>query len=338
MDGRLTPALPSHGPLAGAAGLPEPFGRRVLEGWWAGLNPHTRRSFGAAYRQAAAFFLGERELQPRSDGEALQALGAFFAGHTKGMAYARVSEFRTHLEGRDLAPGSVNRRLTALKSLCKRLSIAGVIPYELPIERLPEELYRDTAGPGPEAVRTMLESTLPGKDADLRDRAILRLLADLALRRQELTGLDLKDLDLPGKCLWVLRKGHRQRVKMAMTRRAVEDLEAWLELRTAVDLVFPDGSQPLFVPIDRHGNLRPQRLTGTGVYLIVRARGLGAGATARPHGIRHTSAIAALKATGGNLEAVRVLLGHRGYQAAQHYLREAQGLQGQVSEAISEAW
>lgn len=226
MDVRLTPALPSPGPLAGPVAMPEAFGRRVLEGWWAGLNPHTRRCFGAAYRQAAAFFQGAQTEAGLTDAGALAFLGDFFASHSKGMAYARVSEFRTHLEAKDLAPGSVNRRLTALKSLCKRLSIAGVIPYELPIERLPEELYRDTAGPGAQTVGAMLEATTRGRDADIRDRAILRLLADLALRRQELTSLDLQDVDLPGKILWVLRKGHRQRIKLALTRRAVEDLEA----------------------------------------------------------------------------------------------------------------
>ncbi len=339
MSNSLTPVRrPSIVPVLIPPSTEVGIGQRVLESWWNGLNPHTRRSFRAAYRQAAMFFFPGNTDAELDDRAALKGLADFFALNSKGMAYARVTDWRTHLESRGLASGSINRRLTALKSLCKRLSIAGAIPYELAIDRLPEELYRDTAGPGVVAVGTMLHDTDRGRDADVRDRSIIRLLADLALRRQELTSLDVSDVDLPQKALWILRKGKRQRVKVTLTRRAVEDLTAWLDIRGCLDLPCPDGKHPLFVPIDRHGHLRPMRLTGTGVYLIIRGRGLKAGATARPHGIRHTAAIAALQATGGSLEAVRVLLGHSGYQAAQHYLREAQGLQAQVSELISSGW
>ena len=285
-------------------------------------------------------YLGGPELpaDQASEIQAVIALARHFGSVSPGEAYALVVAWRGHLQQAGLAPGSVNRRLTALKSLTKRLSLAGLMSYQLTIERFREELYRDTSGPGADGVRALLETTSRGTERDLRDRAMLRLLADLALRRSELTGLDVEDVDLTRKQVWVLRKGKLQKTKLDLSPKAARDLAAWIEIRAF--LLTPDalGRHPLFVPIDQHGNLRSMRLTGTGVYLCVRGRGLKAGVKARPHGIRHTSAVTALSVTNGNLEAVRELLGHEGYQAAKHYLRELQGLQRQVSEQISNAW
>ena len=285
-------------------------------------------------------YLGGPELpaEQASEIQAILALAQHFAASTPGEAYALVAAWGNHLRVAGLAPGSINRRLTALKSLSKRLSLAGLLSYQLTIERYQEELYRDTAGPGADGVRALLATTSRGTERDLRDRAILRLLADLALRRSELTALDIEDVDLVKKQIWVLRKGKLQKTKLDLSPRAARDLAVWMEVRAF--LLTPDrlGKHPLFVPIDQHGNFRPMRLTGTGVYLCVRGRGVKAEIKARPHGIRHTAAVTALSVTNGNLEAVRELLGHEGYQAAKHYLRELNGLQRQVSEQISNAW
>jgi integrase/recombinase XerC len=285
-------------------------------------------------------YLGGPELltDQTSEIQAVIALAHHFGSISPGEAYALVLSWRGHLQKAGLAPGSVNRRLTALKSLTKRLSLAGLMSYQLTIERYREELYRDTSGPGAPGVRAMLETTSHGTERDIRDRAILRLLADLALRRSELTGLDVADVDLGRKLIWILRKGKLQKTKMDLSAKAAKDLAAWLDIRAFLLSADQLGGHPLFVPIDQHGNLRAMRLTGTGVYLCVRSRGLKAGVKARPHGLRHTSAVTALSLTNGNLEAVRELLGHEGYQAAKHYLREVNGLQRQVSEQISNAW
>jgi integrase/recombinase XerC len=57
--------------------------------------------------------------------------------------------------------------------------------------------YRDTRGPGMDGVRRLLAALDRRRDPKaVRDRAILRLLFDLVLRRDELVSLDLDHLDL----------------------------------------------------------------------------------------------------------------------------------------------
>ena len=49
----------------------------------------------------------------------------------------------------------------------------------------------------------------PAKAA--RDTATIRLMFDLGLRRGEVVGLDLEDVDHSGRRLWVLGKGRAQK-------------------------------------------------------------------------------------------------------------------------------
>jgi integrase len=71
--------------------------------------------------------------------------------------------------------------------------------------------YRDTKGPGRSGVRRLLEQLADRSDAKAsRDRAIIRCLYTLGLRRKEVVGLDLEDLDLETNTLAVLGKGRSE--------------------------------------------------------------------------------------------------------------------------------
>ena len=58
----------------------------------------------------------------------------------------------------------------------------------------------------------------------IRDRAILRLLHDLALRRGEVVGLDAKDLDLEAGTVAVLGKGRTGKVNLSLPEPTREAL------------------------------------------------------------------------------------------------------------------
>src|SRR5262249_56193714 len=102
------------------------------------------------------------------------------------------------VEGRGLARATVNRRLAAIRSLVKLARVLGLVPWALDVEGLRSETYRDTRGPGRQGFRRLL-AVLEGRaDAKgLRDRALIRLLFDLGLRRAEAVRLDVGDLGLP---------------------------------------------------------------------------------------------------------------------------------------------
>jgi len=116
-----------------------------------------------------------------------------------------------------------------------------------------------------------------------RNAAILRLMAGEALRRFEVTGLDLAHVDLAGERLNVLRKGQQERKWLPIARETAAALAAWIE----------------------------GRLSGVAVWQIVHALGAAAGlGTVRPHGLRHTGITHALDLSGGDIVAVQEFSGH----------------------------
>src|SRR5438552_1651316 len=81
---------------------------------------------------------------------------------------------------------TVSRRLAALRSLVKLARTLGMVPWALDVDGVRAEGYRDTRGPGRDGFRNLLALLRARADAKgARDRAVLRLLYDLGLRRAE---------------------------------------------------------------------------------------------------------------------------------------------------------
>ncbi len=87
---------------------------------------------------------------------------------------------------RELAANTINPRLTALRSLVKLGRTLGVVSWTIEVQSVKADPYRDTRGPGRAGFRDMLDSLAKRKDRkSMRDRALLRCLFDLGLRRAE---------------------------------------------------------------------------------------------------------------------------------------------------------
>ncbi len=199
----------------------------------------------------------------------------------RGRANALAAEYRGYLESRKLSPATINRRLSALRSMVEQAGTLGVVSWELRIKGPKSRSYRDTSGPGTRNVRRMLGLVRDRDDRKgVRDFAILRLLYDLALRRGEIVALDLEDLDLEGTTIKILGKGRTEKEILTLPQPTIEALRTWVEVRGS-------GAGHLFINFDRAG--KGGRLTGTGIYQIVRRLGNELGIKTRPHGIRHSS-------------------------------------------------
>ncbi|MGO9566613.1 MAG: site-specific integrase, partial [Desulfomonilaceae bacterium] len=106
-----------------------------------------------------------------------------FLSTGRGGANALAAEYRDLMESRKLSPATINRRLSALRSMVEQAGTLGVVSWELKIKGPKSKQYRDTAGPGTRNVRRMLGLVRDRDDRKgVRDFAILRLLYDLALR------------------------------------------------------------------------------------------------------------------------------------------------------------
>ena len=294
----------------------------------------------AASRLLAAFFGGRKAETIKAYQADLEDFRAFvqvsnlnqatnlLLGRGLGQANALVLDYKARLRERKLTPATINRRLAALRSLVKLARTVGLISWRLEVEGMKMEGYRDTRGPGRIGFRDMLHVLDRRKDAKaIRDRAILRCFFDLGLRRAEVLHLDLQDLDRQAGTLAVLGKGRTQKELLTLPFETKAAIEAWLAIRG-------DGAGPLFHSLDR-ARKGDGRLTGAGLYDMVRKLGAKAGLRVWPHGLRHAAITAALDLTGGNVRAVQKFSRHRDVRVIERYDDNRLDLAGQVARQLA---
>jgi integrase/recombinase XerC len=143
-----------------------------------------------------------------------------------------------------------------------------------------------------------------------RDRALLELFYSSGLRLSELVGLDWRMLDRVEGTVRVTGKGAKTRL-VPVGRKALDALQAWEPLRTALPAADPDA-----VFVNRQG----RRLSARSVQLRVRRAGLVQGLATRvhPHALRHSFASHVLQSS-GDLRAVQEMLGHASISTTQVY-------------------
>lgn len=297
--------------------------RRLVESFLARRSAETAK----AYRQDLEDFRSFVAVRCGRPFTAEEAAGLLLGGG-HGAANALALEYRGDLIRRELAAATVNRRLASLRSLVRLANTLGVVPWALEVGNERAEAYRDTRGPGRGGFRRLLDGLEGRADGKgLRDRAILRLLFDLALRRAEVTRLDVEDLDLQAGTLAVLGKGRTAKALLTLPGPTRQTLAAWLEARGP-------APGPLFVSFDRAGNAG-RRLTGRGLYKVVRGLGDRTGVAARPHGLRHAAITAALDLTNGDVRAVQKFSRHANPQVLLRYDDNRTDLAGQVAERVA---
>jgi integrase/recombinase XerC len=247
---------------------------------------------------------------------------------TPGDANALVLEYRSHLlDEKKVHPATVNRRLASLRSMVKLARTIGLVTWSIEIEGLKVDPYRDTRGPGLEAIGAMLECLKKRTDPKgARDRAILRLLYDLGLRRGEICSLDVEHVDF-ARGINLLGKGKRIREWFSLPEFTAEALAEWLEVRG-------DEPGPLFTSLDHRSY--GHRITGSALYEIVRNLGKTVGTRARPHGIRHTAITTSLDLTDGNKRAGQAFGRHARGDTTDRYDDNRRDIAGETARLVSE--
>jgi integrase/recombinase XerC len=257
------------------------------------------------------------------------AAAAVLFGGSQGEANGLALGYRAHLTGRGLSPNTVNRRLAALRSLVKLARTLGRIPWSLDVDSVKAQPYRDTRGPGRAGFRRLVDTLDTRLDAKAkRDRAAVRLLYDLALRRGEVVALDMEDLDAEAGTVSVLGKGRTQKQRMTLPEPTRAALVGWVEARGT-------EAGPLFLNFDRAG--KGGRLTGTSLYRIVRELGEDAGVQVRPHGLRHAAITEALDLTGGDVRSVRKFSRHAKLDTLMVYDDNRTDLAGEIARRLAAA-
>lgn len=274
----------------------------LLKTWLAGKDAKTVRAYRGDL-EAFARWAGADSLEGAL--EAFLVLPAA-AANSAGLRY------RGALLEQGLAAATVNRRLASLRSAVSLARLLGRVTWALEVPGVESQPYRDTRGPGAAGFRSMLRSLEGRQDAKgARDRALLRLLFDMALRRGEVVALDVEHFDRRSGTLSVLGKKRRERLALTLPAPTAAALEAWLQVRGR-------ETGPLFVALDPSGSRA--RLTGRSVARIVAASGERAGLThVRPHGLRHAAITHMLELTGGNVSRVQRFSRHKDVRTVETY-------------------
>jgi len=227
-----------------------------------------------------------------------------------------VTAFLGELHARGLAPSSIERKLSAVKSFHKflvREGLSETLPTEqIPLPKVPERLP-DVISIA-EATK-LLTQPFPKQPVGYRDHAILELLYGCGLRVSELTGLDMSDLDLEAGFIRVFGKGSKERL-VPIAGAALRALEEYLAhgrpyLRAKKSTVLQDPSAVFL-------SQRGRRLSRQTVFEQVRRYGGLVGLDLHPHTLRHSFATHMLEG-GADLRALQDMLGHADIGTTQIY-------------------
>ena len=255
-----------------------------------------------------------------------------FFGLNQGQANFLVLNYKSHLKKRGLQSTTINRRLAAIRSIVKLANLVGLIRWKLDVSNLPVDVYRDTRGPGKDAFQQMLKACNNQQfPQNIRNKAILRLLFDLALRRSEVSALEIEDIDVFRSQISIIGKGRTQKQILSLPNITREVLNEWVKYRDRC-------SGPLFINLSRS---RPanERLSSNGIYKIVSMLGKRIGLDVRPHGLRHSAITEACKKAAEykiGIEEVMDFSRHRDIRTLLIYRDRERNAQGIVANLISE--
>lgn len=259
---------------------------------------HTRLGYGRDLAQFLAFF---RERK---------GLGEDEPADIKEMDEAAVIAYVYRLYG-SCRKSAIARKLASIRSFFRFLIRKGIVgenpaalvPTPKADKFLPTVLTVDE-------VKGLIEAPKASEaQSALRDLAILEVFYSGGIRLSELTGLDLKDVNLGAGTIKVLGKGGKERIAY-LGEHARQSLGAYMEKERDA------GEGPLFQ--GRAG----QRITPRTIQRLIKKYTQLSGITKdpTPHALRHTFATHMLDA-GADLRSIQEMLGHAKLSTTQRYTR-----------------
>jgi integrase len=311
-------AVPFQHTLANLAGQLAPRSRRIYQTdvaaflWW--LAEHQAGETPGRYQAR------KLEVAPLAQQDAALLLS--------GLTREAVIAYRAYLEA-TYPKTTASRRLTVLRRLCAEAKEKGLLAVD-PTERVrgfsqaaPQETPHTALELDP--LREFLASLGTRTLKDLRDKALLMVLARLGLRREEASQLDWNDLQpRQGHTVLVIRHGKGDQRRVAKV--PIDVLRLLEQYRAALG----EETQPMFVVLRKGSHLRRDeagrviRLDGKGIERMVVARSrqakLNLARPLTPHDLRSTFITLALEGK-APLHLVQYAAGHKDPRTTEHYQR-----------------
>jgi len=268
----------------------------------AGRARHTLKGTRHALKKFARFLEGEK--------------AAEVTGLTRDLLedYQEELAFALTAKGKPLSPRTQGLLLSAVKGFTRYLKEKDYLIRDpgdgLKLPRKPRTLPKVILSP-PE-VKKLLNAPDTHTSQGYRDRIILEILYDTAIRRAEVSGIRLADLDLDAGYIQVRGKGEKDRV-VPLSRRVCDLVKSYILM---VRPTYLRESDPGYLILNRFG----ERMDANGVWAVVKRclKLSGIKKSVATHTMRHTCATHMLR-NGAPVRHLQEMLGHESLESTQIY-------------------
>ena len=237
-----------------------------------------------------------------------------------------VVRYRMHLESRGLAANTINQQLAAVRRLAHEAADSGLLSPELAagisrVKGVKQLGFRSGNWLTVEQCSEVLKHSAGHSLRAKRDYAMLAVLFGCGLRRSELVGLQLDEVEM--------RQGHWAIVDLIGKGGHIRTVPIPAWVKAAVDGWAAQAGithGKIFRAVGRAGKVWGKGVSQNVVWYVVKTCCEKAGLQhIAPHDLRRTCA-KLCHSNGGELEQIQFLLGHASVQTTERYLGCKQNL------------
>lgn len=177
---------------------------------------------------------------------------------------------------KDLSRVTINDYIRTFKQFCKWMASEGIITSDpsANIKKL-REPKREKAVLDPKEIKKLLSVCSANTFDGIRNKAIISVMWDCGLRRIEVIGARIDELDLKNKSIGVVGKGNKFAVQ-PLSKKTIGSLQTWVDIRglnSSLYLFITENGRPLNDSYFTH---------------LIAKIGKRAGIKVNPHKIRHS--------------------------------------------------
>jgi len=229
------------------------------------------------------------------------------------VSYSLIRSWVVYLVESGVSHRSVNRKIASLKAYYKFLLGLGILAINPLAKHKALKTAKKIEIPFSEVEMEGVHSQMPFEDnfEGRRDKLIIELLYTTGIRRAELIGLKVKDVDYQTMTIKVLGKRNKERI-IPLLEATKELFLSYILLRNKLGTIEDEG----YIFLTEKGN----KMYETLVYRIINKYFslVSAKVKKSPHILRHTFATHMLN-KGADLNSVKELLGHSSLASTQVY-------------------
>ena len=268
--------------------------------------------------------LGRSYYTVRGAKYALRRFGRFLetenADHIEDLNADILAEYQQELyftftaKGKPLSLRTQAQTLAVIKGFTRFLKDKDYLIHDpgqtIQLPKKPKRLPKVILSP--KEVKQLMDAPNIRSNRGYRNRIILEILYDTAIRRAEVSHIRLTDLDLGAGYILIQGKGNKERV-VPLSKRVCELIQNYI---LAVRSCFVNGRDPGYLILNRWG----RQMNANGIWAAVKrcVQLAGIKKNVTTHTFRHTCATHMLK-NGAPTRHLQQMLGHESLESTQIY-------------------